>query len=68
METFQFLFRTTIQSVVIGVWSLLLVLLLLGLVGRTLRWVWRRLHPVRALVRSSGSDDEVVEAEWVREL
>jgi hypothetical protein len=68
MEAFQFLFRTTIQSVVIGVWSLLLVLLLLGLVGRTLRWVWRGLHPVRALVRSSSSDDEVVEAEWVREL
>jgi len=67
MDLFHVIFRHTIQSIVIGMWSLVLLALLVGLVGRMIYFVWAKLHSVRAIVRITG-DDEVVDAEWVREI
>ena len=80
MDLFQVIFRSTIQSIVIGVWSLILLALLVGSVTRTIGFAWRLsqqvmmivparrlLHPVRTIV-PIRSDDEVVDAEWVREI
>jgi len=67
MDLFQVIFRSTIQSIVIGIWSLLLLALLLGSVARAIGFTWRFLHPVRTLV-PIRSDDEIVDAEWVREI
>ena len=67
MDIFHIVFRATIQSIVIGVWSLVLLTLLVGIVGRLIGFAWRFFHPARAIVPIM-SDDEVVDAEWVREL
>jgi len=67
MDIFHVLFRNTIQSVVIGVWSLILLALLVGGVTRIIGFAWRFLHPIRALVPIRNIDD-VVDAEWVREI
>ena len=67
MNLFHIIFRNTIQSIVIGVWSLILLTLIFGSIGRTIGFAWRFLHPVRALVRVQ-SDDGIVDAEWVREI
>jgi hypothetical protein len=67
MDLFHVLFRNTIQSVVIGVWSLVLLALIVGSIGRTLGLAWRFLHPARALVPIRNNDD-VIDAEWVREI
>ena len=67
MDIFQVIFRATIQSIVIGVWSLVLLMLLGGVIGRLIGFAWRFFHPARALAPIM-SDDEVVDAEWVREL
>jgi hypothetical protein len=80
MDLFQVIFRSTIQSIVIGVWSLILLALLVGSVTRTIGFAWRLsqqvmmiaparrlLHPVRTLA-PIRSDDEIVDAEWVREI
>ena len=67
MDIFQVIFRSTIQSIVIGVWSLVLLTLLIGIVGRMIGFAWRCFHPARAII-PIASDDEVVDAEWVREL
>ena len=67
MNLFHIIFRNTIQSIVIGVWSLILLTLIIGSIGRTIGLAWRFLHPVRSLVRIQ-SDDEVIDAEWVREI
>ena len=67
MELFQVIFRSTIQSIVIGVWSLILLALLVGGVTRIIAFAWRFLHPIRALVPIRNNDD-VVDAEWVREI
>jgi hypothetical protein len=67
MDLFHVLFRNTIQSVVIGVWSLVLLALIVGSIGRTLGLAWRFLHPARALVPVRNNDD-VIDAEWVREI
>ena len=67
MDLFHVLFRNTIQSVVIGVWSLVLLALIVGSIGRTIGLAWRFLHPARALVPIRNNAD-VIDAEWVREL
>ena len=67
MEIFHIIFRNTIQSGVMGVWSLVLRALDIGSIGRTLGLAWRFLHPVRALVPIRNNDD-VIDAEWVREI
>ena len=67
MHIFQVIFRATIQSIVIGVWSLVILLLIVGSLGRLIGFAWRCFHPARAIVPIM-SDDEVVDAEWVREL
>ena len=67
MHIFQVIFRSTIQSIVIGVWSLVILMLLVGVIGRLIGFAWRYFHPARAIVPIM-SDDEVVDAEWVREL
>ena len=67
MDLFHVLFRNTIQSVVIGVWSLVLLALIVGSIGRTIGLAWRFLHPVRVLVPIRNNDD-FVDAEWVREI
>ena len=67
MDIFHVLFRNTIQSVVIGVWSLVLLTLVVGSIGRTIGLAWRFLHPARALVPIRNNDD-VVDADWVREI
>jgi hypothetical protein len=80
MELFQIIFRSTIQSIVIGVWSLILLALLVGSVTRTIGFAWRLsqqvmmiaparrlLHPARTLV-PIRNDDEVIDAEWVHDI
>ena len=67
MELFQVIFRSTIQSIVIGVWGLILLALLVGGVTRIIGFAWCFLHPIRALVPIRNNDD-VVDAEWVREI
>ena len=66
MDLFHIIFRNTIQSIVIGVWSLILLTLIFGSIGRTIGLAWRFLHPVRSLVRVQNN--EVIDAEWVREI
>ncbi len=67
MDFFHVLFRNTIQSIVIGVWSLVLLALIVGSIGRTIGFAWRFLHPIRMLVPIRNNND-VVDAEWVREI
>jgi hypothetical protein len=67
MDIFQTIFRSTIQSIVIGVWGLVLLMLVVGSLGRLIGFVWRCFHPARAMVLIRDND-EVVDAEWVREL
>ena len=67
MNLFHIIFRNTIQSIVIGVWSLILLTLIFGSIGRTIGLAWRFLHPARALVPIRNNDD-VIDAEWVREI
>ena len=67
MDLFHVLFRNTIQSVVIGVWSLVLLALIVGSICRTIGLAWRFIHPVRALFQIRNND-HVIDAEWVREI
>jgi hypothetical protein len=67
VNIFHIIFRNTIQSIVIGVWSLMLLTLIIVGIGRTIGLAWRFLHPVRSLVRVQ-SDDDTIDAEWVREI
>ena len=67
MELFQVIFRSTIHSIVIGVWGLILLALLVGGVTRIIGFAWRFFHPIWALA-PIRSDDDVVDAEWVREI
>ena len=67
MDIFQVIFRATIQSIVIGVWSLVILMLLVGILGRLIGFAWRWFHPARAIVPIT-SDDDVIDAEWVREV
>lgn len=66
MQTLDIILRGAIQFAVMGIWGLFGLALVAGLTGRTIRWLWVLTHPVRAVVRIPS--DDVVEAEWVRDL
>ena len=66
MHILDVLLREAIQTAVMGVWGLFGLALIAGLTGRAFRWFWMKTHPITAVVH--GSDDDVVDAEWVREL
>ena len=66
MHILDVLLREAIQTAVMGVWGLFGLALIAGLTGRAFRWFWMKTHPITAVVH--GSDDEVVDAEWVREF
>ena len=66
MQTLDVLLRSAIQIAVMGVWGLFGLALIAGLTGRAFRWFWMKTHPITAVVHVS--DDEVVDAEWVREF
>jgi hypothetical protein len=66
MNILDVLLRSAIQTAVLGVWGLFGLALVAGLIGRVLRWLWVKTHPVRAIVHSP--DNNVVDAEWLREL
>jgi hypothetical protein len=66
MHILDILLRTVIQTAVMGVWGLFGLAFVAGLAGRVIRWIWMKTHPVTAVVHII--QDEVVDAEWVREL
>jgi len=66
MHFLDVLLREAIQTAVMGVWGLFGLALIAGLTGRAFRWFWMKTHPITAVVHLL--DDEVVDAEWVREL
>ena len=65
MHILDVLLRGAIQTAVMGVWGLFGLALIAGLTGRAFRWFWMKTHPITAVVH--GSDDDVVDAEWVRD-
>ena len=66
MHILDILLRTVIQTAVMGVWGLFGLVFVAGLIGRAMRWIWIKTHPVTAVVHII--QDEVVDAEWVREF
>jgi len=66
MHILDVLLRGAIQAAVMGVWGLFGLAFIAGLMGRAFRWFWMKTHPITAVVHVS--DDEVVDAEWVREF
>lgn len=66
MQPIDVILRGAIQFAVMGVWGLFGLALVVGLTGRTIRWLWLLAHPVRAVVQLPTED--VLEAEWVRDL
>ena len=66
MHLLDVLLRGAIQAAVMGTWGLFGLALVAGLAGRAIRWVWVKTHPITAVVHVP--DDEVVDAEWVRNL
>ena len=66
MHIFDVLLRAVIQSAVMIVWGLFALALIAGLIGRSIRFLWKKFHPVRAIVHTPN--DNVVDAEWVREM
>ena len=66
MHILDVLLRGAIQTAVMGVWGLFGLALIAGLTGRAFRWFWMKTHPITAVVQVS--EDEVVDAEWVREF
>ena len=66
MHILDVLLRGAIQTAVMAVWGLFGLAFIVGLAGRAFRWLWMKTHPITAVVHLL--DDEVVDAEWVREL
>ena len=66
MHLLDVLLRGVIQAAVMGTWGLFGLALVAGLAGRTIRWIWVKTHPITAVIHTP--DDEVVDAEWVRNL
>ncbi len=63
MELFDVLLRWLIQSVVMAVWGMFALALVAALIGRTVFFLWRKFHPIRAIVHIENRD--VIEGEWV---
>ena len=63
MHIFDALLRWLIQTVVMAAWGLFALALIAGLIGRSLRFLWMKLHPVRTIVHMENHD--VIDAEWV---
>lgn len=63
MDIFDVLLRWLIQSVVMAVWGTFALALVAGLLGRVIRFLWMKFHPVRAIVHIENHD--VIDAEWV---
>ena len=66
MHILDVFLRGAIQAAVMGIWGLFGLALVAGLAGRTIRWVWVKNHPITAVIHIP--DDEVVDAEWLRDL
>lgn len=66
MHIFDALLRSVIQAVVMAVWGVFTLAFLAGMIGRIILFLWKKLHPVRAIVHIENHD--VIDAEWVREL
>lgn len=65
MHIFDVIFRSVIQAVVLIVWGLFALAFVAGLTWRIIRFMMK-LHPVRTIVHIEN--DNVVDAEWVREV
>jgi len=63
MHIFDALLRWLIQTVVMTAWGLFALALIVGLIGRSIRFLWMKLHPVRTIVHMENHD--VIDAEWV---
>ena len=66
MHIFDVILRSVIQSVVLIVWGLFALAFVAGLAWRIIRFLWMKFHPVRAIIHIEN--DNVVDAEWVREV
>jgi hypothetical protein len=66
MQLLDVLLRAVIQAAVMGVWGLFGLAFIASLTGRAIRWLWMKTHPVTMVVHVP--DDDVVDAEWVRDL
>ena len=66
MHIFDVILRSVIQSVVLIVWGLFALAFVAGRIWRIIRFLWMRLHPIRAIVHNENNN--VVDAEWVREV
>ena len=64
MHIFDLLLRSIIQAAVMGTWGLFVLAFVAGVAVRTIVFLWRKFHPVRAIKPLKG---DVVDAEWVRE-
>ena len=63
MHIFDITLRFIIQSVVLIGWGVFALALIVGLIGRSIRFVWMKLHPVRTIVHMENHD--MIDAEWV---
>ena len=63
MHIFDVILRAVIQSAVMIVWGLFALALIVSLIGRSIRFLWIKFHPVRAIVHIENHD--VIDAEWV---
>ena len=66
MHIFDLMLRFIIQSVVLIVWGVFALAFVTGLIGRIIRFLWMKFHPVTAIVPIENNN--VVDAEWVREV
>ncbi len=63
MHILDVFLRWLIQSVVMAVWGALALAFVAVLTGKIISFVWRKLHPIRAVVHIENHD--VIEGEWV---
>ena len=66
MHIFDLMLRFIIQSVVLIVWGVFALAFVTVLIGRIIRFLWLKFHPVTAIVPIENGN--VVDAEWVREV
>ena len=63
MHIFDLMLRFIIQSVVLIVWGMFALAFVTGVIGRIIRFVWMKFHPVRTIVHMENHD--MIDAEWV---